>query len=69
MGKGKVHLIEVLSDSREEDELEQKQDGELHNTKLEQFVRHNGTLRGGVNQWANTFYNFNFLQLLKQISS
>ena len=37
MGKGKVHLIEVLPDSSEEDELEQKQDGELHSTKLEQL--------------------------------
>ena len=37
MGKGKVHLIKVLSNSSEEDELEQKQDGELHSTKLEQL--------------------------------
>ena len=37
MGKGKVHLIEVLLESGEEDELEQKQDGELHSAELEQF--------------------------------
>ena len=37
MGKGKVHLIEVLPDSSEEDDLEQKLDGELHITKLEQL--------------------------------
>ena len=37
MGKGKVHLIEVLSDSSEEDELEQKHVGELHSTELEQL--------------------------------
>ena len=37
LGKGKVHLIEVLPDNNEEDELEQKQDGELHSTKLEQL--------------------------------
>ena len=37
MGKGQVHLIEVLPDSSEEDELEQKQDGELHSTKFEQL--------------------------------
>ena len=37
MGKGRVHLIKLLSDSNEEDELEQKQDGELHNTELEQW--------------------------------
>ena len=37
MGKGKVHLIEVLLDSNEEDELEQKQDGELHSAELEQL--------------------------------
>ena len=36
MGKGKVHLIEVLPDSSEEYESEQKLDGELHSTKLEQ---------------------------------
>ena len=37
MGKGKVHLIEVLPDSSEEEELEQKPDGELHSTELEQL--------------------------------
>ena len=37
MGKGNVHLIKVLSDKSEEGELEQKQDGELHNTELEQL--------------------------------
>ena len=37
MGKGKVHLIKVLSDSSEEDELEQKQDGKLYSTALEQL--------------------------------
>ena len=37
MGKGKVHLIELLPDSSEEHELEQKTNGELHNTELEQF--------------------------------
>ena len=37
MGKGKVHLIEVLSDSSEEDESEQKPDGELHSIELEQL--------------------------------
>ena len=37
MGKGKVHLIEVLPDNSEEDESEQKPDGELHSTKLEQL--------------------------------
>ena len=29
MGKGKVHLIEVVPDSSEEDESKQKPDGEL----------------------------------------
>ena len=38
-GQREVHLIEVLSNSSEEDELEQKQDGELHSTELEQ-LRH-----------------------------
>ena len=37
MGKGKVYVIEVLLDSSEEDELEQKPDGELQSTKLEQL--------------------------------
>ena len=37
MVKGKVHLIEVLPDSSEEDELEQKPNGELHSTELEQL--------------------------------
>ena len=37
MGKGKVHLIKVLPDNNEEDELEQKHDGELHSTKLKQL--------------------------------
>ena len=37
MGKGKVHLIEVLPDSSEEDESEQKSDVELHSTELEQL--------------------------------
>ena len=37
MGKGKVHLIEVLPDSSEEDESEQKPKEELHSTELEQL--------------------------------
>ena len=37
MGKWKVLLIEVLLDSSEEDESEQKLDGELNNTELEQL--------------------------------
>ena len=35
--KGKVHLIEVLPDSSEEDESEQKPNGELHSIELEQL--------------------------------
>ena len=37
MVKGEVHLIKVLPDSSEEDESEQKPDGELHSTELEQL--------------------------------
>ena len=37
MGKGKVHLIEVLPNSSEEDKSEQKPNGELHSTDLEQL--------------------------------